>query len=321
MKKLLTIAIPTFNRKDYLERLLMALADETAGLDDEVEIIVSNNASTDNTSDVLRCFATRMPHARIISNATNIGADANVRQCFELAAGEYVWIIGDDDLPKRGAVASIVRVLATEQPDLAYLPSDWVAEAISMDQGARFDASRYDVVDALTFGRRVNVFVTFLSGLIVKAAYDDAELMIEGSNLSQLGWVLPALRQGRVFIVFQDAPVVATGGNSGGYAVVKVFGVNLPVAVERAFGRRSPMYRAIIGRTVTGYLPQLVWNVRTGSGAFSAEFPWAALREKIGRFPAFWGLVMPIGRAPLPVARGVLLAARAVSKLSRMLER
>lgn len=323
MKNLLTIAVPTFNRSAYLERLLAALADATVDLGDAVEIIVSDNASTDETPDVLRRLASCLPGARIVSNAANIGAEANVQQCFDLAAGKYVWIIGDDDMPKRGALLAIVRTLATEQPDIAYLPSEWVEDAISPDQGARFNESRYAMVNALTFGRRVNVFVTFLSGMIVKKSHAAADVvpMATGSNLPQLGWILPALKHGNSFLMFRDAPVVATGGNSGGYAVVKVFGVNLPVAIEGAFGRGSPMYRAIVGRTVTGYLPQLVWNVRTGSGGFAAEFPWEALRREIGRFPAFWGLVMPIGRAPLPVARGALLAARALGKLGRMLER
>jgi len=322
LKKLLTIAVPTFNRSAYLERLLAALADATVDLGDAVEIIVSDNASADETPDVLRRLAARLPGVRIVNNAVNIGAEANVQQCFDLAVGEYVWIIGDDDMPKRGAIPAIVRTLAAEQPDIAYLPSEWVDDAISPDQGALFDESRYSMVDALTFGRRVNVFVTFLSGMIVKKSQDVADVppMTTGSNLPQLGWILPALKHGRSFLVFRDAPVVATGGNSGGYAVIEVFGINLSAMVARVFGRGSPMHNAIIGRTVISYLPQLVLNIRTGSGGdFVANFPWQKLRREIGRYPGYWGFVVPVGKAPLPIARSVLLSARIVAKLGRML--
>ena len=49
MPPLLTIGIPTYNRAKFLRRLLEQLRTELAGLDGQVEVLVSDNASTDDT--------------------------------------------------------------------------------------------------------------------------------------------------------------------------------------------------------------------------------------------------------------------------------
>lgn len=51
MEKILTIAIPTYNRANYLKRALKSIAKQ---YDDRLEIIVSDNASLDDTEEVVR---------------------------------------------------------------------------------------------------------------------------------------------------------------------------------------------------------------------------------------------------------------------------
>lgn len=321
---LLTIAVPTYNRHTFLVRLLDVLSAAARGRENQIEILVSDNASSDGSDRIIADAAARHSAIRTIRNPTNIGADANIVQCFTEARGSYVWIMGDDDLPKRGAIDRILDLLTEIVPDIVYLPSEWTPEAVSPDQGTDFDPAAVVVCDQLSFARRVNVWLTFLSGIIVRKDHAEtiATASLAGTNLIQLGWVVDALHRGRVFCAFRDTLVLATGGNTGGYAVVEVFGVGFPAIVARTFGRGSPMFRAIIGPTVARYLPQLIWNVRTGRGGrFAVELPWAGLRQEIGQFAAFWSVVVPIGRAPLPVARAVLLASRATAKLSRMIRR
>ena len=93
-KPLLTIAIPTYNRARYLKELLTVLFDQ---LRDEprVELIISNNATPDETPAVVNEFVKRGLQVRYLCNETNIGPDANFLQCFEQARGKYVWILGD----------------------------------------------------------------------------------------------------------------------------------------------------------------------------------------------------------------------------------
>lgn len=114
----LSIAIPTFNRATELRECLLSLTAEDTG---EVEIIVSDNASTDLTSSVLDKFAqdTRISCSR---NATNLGANPNGLKTLSLARGRYVLLFTDDSVVVPGALSRLVSVL-DQYPDVGLITS------------------------------------------------------------------------------------------------------------------------------------------------------------------------------------------------------
>jgi abequosyltransferase len=97
--KLLTIAIPSFNRSSLLENQLAWLAQAIQGCEADCEILVSDNCSTDNTSDIVRKWQAACPDVSFKShrNSENIGVMRNIAYCLQNATSEYVWVIGDDD--------------------------------------------------------------------------------------------------------------------------------------------------------------------------------------------------------------------------------
>ncbi len=90
-----TIGIPTYNRARFLRRALEVACQQTS---DDVEVLVSDNASTDDTESVVRSFGDRVRYHR---NAENIGMWRNFIQVAELAGGEYLAWLQDDDLVHR----------------------------------------------------------------------------------------------------------------------------------------------------------------------------------------------------------------------------
>jgi glycosyltransferase involved in cell wall biosynthesis len=126
---LLTIGIPTYCRADLLDLCLASVlpqVDESASL---VECVVSDNASTDHTDQVLAKYKSRFRNLKVFRNETNIGIIGNItKTASELASGEYVLLIGDDDVLTSGAVARILReLLSGSRPDMialnvGYLP-------------------------------------------------------------------------------------------------------------------------------------------------------------------------------------------------------
>lgn len=94
---LLSICVPTFNRAPLLRLLLASLVREAYGLGDRLEIVVSDNASTDDTPDVVASVQADLP-LKYSRNPTNLGVAANIDAVVGLAAGTYCWIVGDDDL-------------------------------------------------------------------------------------------------------------------------------------------------------------------------------------------------------------------------------
>lgn len=109
---LLSIAIPTFNRAQFLRINLKRLLCEIKKIDqNQVEILVSDNASEDGTDIVVRDAVKSGLPVRYLRNKQNIGSDANFAQCFNMARGRYVVIMGDDDLFSIGALGELLTEL------------------------------------------------------------------------------------------------------------------------------------------------------------------------------------------------------------------
>ncbi len=102
---LLTIAIPTYNREKLLRRLLNSIVTE---LYDCVEVLVSDNASSDGTEEMIH---SEFPQITYYRNSTNIGPDSNFLECYKKAKGEYVWLVGSDDVILEGAIDRIISFL------------------------------------------------------------------------------------------------------------------------------------------------------------------------------------------------------------------
>lgn len=132
---LLSVCIPTFNRAELLELCLATVLPQVAAFPDEVECVVSDNASTDRTPTILKEAADSFPF-RVSRNDENIGIIANITKCAsELARGEFILVIGDDDVLCIGAIEQILKLLRVpDSPDLiavnvGFLPSSERPEA------------------------------------------------------------------------------------------------------------------------------------------------------------------------------------------------
>src|SRR5262245_28173895 len=90
--QLVTIAIPTFNRASWLADCVLAALSQTY---QRFEVLVSDNASTDETVEVLRQFSD--PHLRVVRQKSNIGLLPNWNACLAEAKGEYIVFVSDDD--------------------------------------------------------------------------------------------------------------------------------------------------------------------------------------------------------------------------------
>ncbi len=98
MKKL-SIVLPTYNRKEYLEQTLEAFAGQMSMYQDEVSFIVCNNASTDGTDSFLAGVQKKYPFYEYINFTEHVAVGYSLSRAIEQAKGEYVLMWGDDDLP------------------------------------------------------------------------------------------------------------------------------------------------------------------------------------------------------------------------------
>lgn len=104
----LSICIATLNRGALIGQTLDSIVSQ---LTEQVEIMIVDGASTDNTEDVVLSYRQRYPNVRYRRLAEKGGVDQDYSRAVELAAGEYCWLFSDDDIIKPGALDAVVGLL------------------------------------------------------------------------------------------------------------------------------------------------------------------------------------------------------------------
>ncbi|MEM8986876.1 MAG: glycosyltransferase family 2 protein [Pseudomonadota bacterium] len=112
----LSIVIPTYNRPDDLGETLDTILDQTTGgLDSKIEIILSDNASTDNrVAEVCRAYTEKSRLVSYYRNAENLGQMKQIFMAPARARGPFCWVYGDDDPLLPGALGKVMDVLEKE---------------------------------------------------------------------------------------------------------------------------------------------------------------------------------------------------------------
>ena len=91
---LVSVGIPTYNRSESLKRSISSVINQTYT---NLEIIISDNASTDETQKVCEKFCSLDSRVKYIRQPENFGAGNNFKFVLEQATGEYFMWLGDDD--------------------------------------------------------------------------------------------------------------------------------------------------------------------------------------------------------------------------------
>ncbi|MCJ2179353.1 glycosyltransferase family A protein [Novosphingobium album (ex Hu et al. 2023)] len=137
----LSICIPTYNRAPYLRTALECLAE--ADFSFTHEIVISDNASTDGTPDVVQEFIAKGLPILYLRAPANAGAAPNLTNAIQHASGEYMIYQGDDDLLILPRIAEVVAYLDAN-PDVTACHAPWYL----YNQVANVDERKFYDVDA-----------------------------------------------------------------------------------------------------------------------------------------------------------------------------
>lgn len=234
-KKLLTIAIPTYNRAQYLYVSLSRIFEQIKGLQDYVEIIVSDNCSQDNTKAIVEDYISKGLNIEFIRNSENIGMDGNFVQCFKKAKGEYVWILGDDDYLLNGTIEFIVRIIRKGDYGLIHLK-------IGKTQVVPYVVYR----DYKKFYSEISYWITYISSNIVRTKYvqmiDFNKYM--GSYFTLIPLYMKALstHETNVMVYTKVFEEGAAFESNGGYNFFEVFVKNYLNIVKESVSQKTIPY-------------------------------------------------------------------------------
>lgn len=245
LEYLLTIAIPTYNRKDLLKRALDSIVPQ---LNSKVEILVSDNASDDGTDKMM---GELFPVIRYIKNDQNMGWDYNFLQCYRRARGKYVLLLGSDDRLADGALDYLSDFLERNPCDLISMNFrffDATRKEVYLDD-SEFIKNYETKHDIITKDR--NLFLkygqlTYISALVVKRVplleVKKPERFIE-TNFIHTCIILEAIKEKQPLLGIIMQPFVEANATAGQSEVSKT-----PERIFEIFGKC--MYHVICVQAV-----------------------------------------------------------------------
>ncbi len=210
--KTLTIAIPTYNGAPTIKRLLDSIFIQNFSKDD-VDVIVCDNCSTDNTLEILKPFHNKI---KIFKNETNLGGDRNFRLCVEHSESEYVWIIGDDDFLRSDAISEALEKITKEKYACIFVNFSLYDIKLQRESLQRYLPIKYDIETngISNFLQHTTIAANFLSAMIHRRdlflSVDVKEYL--GSCWLQFAVILDYVNNDKVLIIAE--PLVVNMGDS-----------------------------------------------------------------------------------------------------------
>lgn len=167
---LLSILIPTYNgASKFLDKTMESLIGGVQLCEEGlVEVVLSSNASTDNTLEFLKQYD-KYPFVKYHSNETNIGFARNIiKLTDEHAKGKFGWVIGDDDVIVPAALPHIVEELKKDKVDYLSVDFTFVRGNTYTPKESDYTVVYSTFAEALERVKAGNVLGTFMSSAIVR---------------------------------------------------------------------------------------------------------------------------------------------------------
>ncbi len=219
----LSICIPTYNFGGFIGETLKSITDQT---DKDVEIIVVDGASTDNTADVVRDFQKRFSNLTYHLLPVKGGVDKDLATAVNLARGDYCWLMSSDDVIKTGAIQRMMKEIESghdiclcnrTECDGTLTPlrdHPWLAKDVP-DKIFTFSTGR-DFIKYLNSARSIGALFSYISSIVVKREKWNAvpyDGKMEGSNYAHAARLFSLLQHGGVLKYIREPLVLCRGDN------------------------------------------------------------------------------------------------------------
>jgi len=164
----LSFCIATRNRGAFIGATLESIVCQAT---EEVEIVIVDGGSTDNTEDVVRRYQLRFPQLHYFRQNTNLGIDHDFAKTVAMAHGEYCWLFSDDDLIKPGAIQAVLNattgqyglIIANAEVRNADLSQLLEPKRLKLSEDRIYKPTENDLLL-----REVGNHLSFIGGVVIK---------------------------------------------------------------------------------------------------------------------------------------------------------
>ncbi|MCU7799940.1 MAG: glycosyltransferase family 2 protein [gamma proteobacterium symbiont of Lucinoma myriamae] len=171
----LSICIPTYNRMEFISQTIDSVLSQ---IKDNVELVVSDNASTDETMKIINQYKNKHPNIIVHEFPSNMGADKNFQKVVELTRGRYCLLLGSDDVLKKGAIDAFLGNISESSADICIYARDRCDVSLDICQFETwwtinkkelfFDFSKQEVSDYFNICRSIGGVFSFISSIVFK---------------------------------------------------------------------------------------------------------------------------------------------------------
>ena len=295
----LSITIPTYNRAARLDHCLSMVAARIAELPADhppIEVLVVDNASTDDTAAVAAKQAGRFSQFRYERNERNLGIDGNIHRCSQLAQGYWIQLLSDDDLMVPSALTIIMeRLRQYDDADFLFLNVISFTDELPLpnDYVPRLQIKE-DVIckDGNKLIETCHIWLTFLTSFVFRREAWNRSAALEshiGTDIYLSYALVDLLSKANKSVVVAQPLVAARAHFSGSYRIFYAFGhqwTELLIRYAPSIGFDARRMRSVLLRTVREDLLLRVIYYRAKGKNLTPE-------ERVSIFHSVQGLSWP----------------------------
>lgn len=193
---LISICIPTYNRADALQDCLESIVGSKAYDDNEVEIVVSDNQSTDGTREFMMQFAKKYKNVVYNRNEINIGGERNFIKVLSIAHGKLLKLHNDYCVFTENGIGDLLNIAKNEDERKSF---------IFLDSRQGFLFRRYECPNMNTFVQTECMYLSWISSFVfwnkdyMNLEEKDREI---ATQFMQTDWALRLYRQKEQHVIY-----------------------------------------------------------------------------------------------------------------------
>ena len=319
MNPILTIAIPTYNRKKYLKECLDHVIPQVG---EDIELIVCDNASEDGTDEFMEYYCQKYSFIKYLRNKKNIGPDGNFLRCLREGKGEFIHLLSDDDILLDGSINEIKNcILNYHNLSFIYLNHIGFEGKFNVAKCTNSTNSFFNDKENILFNNKnlvieyLWIYATFVSSMIFnkkifeKIDYPEQYL---GTYLLQAHILFNVISIKENCVLISKTCIAARGENSGGYNVYKVFSyywkkVLFDTGIKKGYSKKS--LRKIYNKTIKNFLRGWIikMKIETETTNYVGGGYWLLFQQTYS-YPSAWIYLYPF----------ILMPSRLISKLKKL---
>ncbi|MFA5329305.1 MAG: glycosyltransferase family 2 protein [Prolixibacteraceae bacterium] len=253
IQPLLTIAIPTWNRANQLGEALNHLLPQIEHYTGIIEFIISDNASSDNTIDIIDHAIKKYQSINFIlyRQKENNGFFGNFHKCISLGTGKYFWLLSDDDFVFEGVISLLINIFKEEEVGAVFL-NDWTGDK------TKKEIHTYKYTNQKSFFKEGPHRHSLISGIIYRNTIkgnDKIFEMLKGNPLIGYAVYLNAINKYDKFVIIYGNSLQVRNDQITRFNALKIFTLDLSECLKIAY-KYYP--KEIVNRIANSFLSAII---------------------------------------------------------------